>query len=140
MLAIDDALQIPDDELSFEYARSGGPGGQNVNKVSTKVTLRFDVSGSPSLSDEQRGLICQKLATRITKEGVLRITSQRYRTRRANQEAAVERFTELIRTALLRRRKRRKTKIPRKAHERRLQGKKHRSALKKGRGKVLDDE
>lgn len=140
MLTIDDTLQIPDEELSFEYARSGGPGGQNVNKVSTKVTLRFDVAGSPSLSDEQRGLICQKLATRITKDGVLRVTSQRHRTQRANQEAAVERFAELIRAALVRRRKRRKTKTPAAAHQRRLDEKKRRSALKKNRRNVLEDE
>ena len=140
MVTINDNLTIPDEELSFEYTRSSGPGGQNVNKVNTKVTLRFDVNVSPNLSDEQRARISQKLHTRISKEGILRVTSQRHRTQRANQEAVVERFVELIRAALARRRKRRKTKIPRVARERRLEEKKRRSALKKGRGTVREDD
>jgi ribosome-associated protein len=140
MVAINYNLTIPDEELSFEYARSSGPGGQNVNKVNTKVTLRYDVAASPSLSDEQRDRIAQKLHTRITKEGVLRVTSQRHRTQRANQEAVVERFVELIRAALTRRRRRRKTKIPREAHERRLEEKKRRSRLKRGRGKIQEED
>jgi ribosome-associated protein len=140
MVTINDNLTIPDDELSFEYARSSGPGGQNVNKVNTKVTLRFDVAASPSLTVEQRGMISRKLCTRITKDGVLRITSQRHRTQRANQEAVVERFVELVRDALVRRRKRRKTKIPRVAYERRLQEKKRRSALKRERGIIREDD
>jgi ribosome-associated protein len=128
MVEIRKALIIPDEELSFEYARSSGPGGQNVNKVNTKVTLRFDVDASRSLSDDQRVRIKQKLHTRISKEGVLRVTSQRHRTQRANQEA------------LARRRKRRKTKTPAAAHQRRLEDKKRRSALKKERGKILEDD
>jgi ribosome-associated protein len=140
MVEIRKALIIPDEELSFEYARSSGPGGQNVNKVNTKVTLRFDVDASRSLSDDQRVRIKQKLHTRISKEGVLRVTSQRHRTQRANQEAVVERFTELVRDALARRRKRRKTKTPAAAHQRRLEDKKRRSALKKERGKILEDD
>jgi ribosome-associated protein len=140
MLTISENLAIPDEELTFEHSRSSGPGGQNVNKVNTKVTLRFDVAASPSLSDAQRDRILQKLHTRITKDGVLRVTSQRHRTQRANQEAAVERFVELIRGALERRRKRRKTKIPRQAHERRLEEKKRRSRLKRDRGKIPNEE
>jgi ribosome-associated protein len=140
MVTINDKLSIPDEEFSFEYARSSGPGGQNVNKVNTKATLCFDIGGSRSLSDEQRDRIRQKLRTRITKEGVLRVASQRHRTQRANQEAAVERFAELIREALARRRPRRKTKTPRAAHERRLQEKKRRAALKRERGKAKEDD
>lgn len=140
MIRINNDLTIPNDELTFEYSRSSGPGGQNVNKVNTKVTLRFDVAASPSLTDSQRFVISEKLATRITKDGVLRITSQRHRTQRANQEEAVARFAELLRGALVRRRKRRKTKVPRAAHEQRLQEKKRRSVLKKDRGRVREED
>lgn len=140
MMIITGNLAIPEQELTFEYSRSSGPGGQNVNKVSTKVTLRFDVSASPSLSDDQRDRITHKLRTRITKDGVLRVTSQRHRTRRANQEAAVERFVELMREALARRRRRRRTRIPREAHERRMEEKKRRSRRKRERRKVHDED
>jgi ribosome-associated protein len=138
MVEINEHLTIPDEELSFEFSRSGGPGGQNVNKVSTKVTLLFDVSVSPSLTGEQRSRILNHLRTRITKAGVLRVTSQRHRTQRANREAAVERFTELIREALRPRRPRRTTRAPRAATERRIQQKKRRGELKRRR-RVLDD-
>ncbi len=136
MVEIDGHLTIPDEELSFEFSRSGGPGGQNVNKVSTKATLLFDVSASPSLTDEQRSRIMSRLRTRITKAGVLRVTSQRHRTQRANREAAVERFAELLREALRPRRPRRRTRLPKAAKERRLLEKKRRSELKRRRGSI----
>src|SRR5664280_3566590 len=79
---------------------SGGPGGQNVNKVATKVTLTFDVAASPSLTDAQRDRIRARLATRISKDGVLQVVSQRHRTQGANRAAALERFVELLRDAL----------------------------------------
>jgi ribosome-associated protein len=140
MIRINDSLSIPDEELTFEFARSGGPGGQNVNKVSTKATLLFDVARSPSLADEERSRIRETLRTRITKSGVLRVTSQRYRTQRANRIAAMERFVELLREALKPRRRRKKTRTPRSAHERRLQGKRRRATLKRGRGIVFDED
>ncbi len=140
MIEINEQLAIPDDELSFEFSRSGGPGGQNVNKVSTKVTLLFDVAGSPSLTDGQRSRIESRLGTRMTKAGVLRVTSQKHRTQRANREAAVERFTEIVREALRRKRPRRRTKPTRAAKERRIQEKKHRGELKRRRGAILDKE
>ena len=140
MVDINDTLTIPDEEISFEFSRSSGPGGQNVNKVSTRVTLLFDVAGSPSLTEEQRTRIRSRLGTRITKAGVLRVTSQRHRSQRANREAAVGRFAELIGEALRPRRPRRKTRIPRSVKEQRLQEKKRRGELKRGRGAVRDDE
>lgn len=140
MVEINNQLTIPDEEVSFEYSRSSGPGGQNVNKVSTKATLLFDVAGSQSLTDEQRGMIMNRLATRITKAGVLRVTSQRHRSQRANREAALERFSELIREALRPRRFRRKTRIPRTINERRLQEKKRRGELKRRRGVIHEKE
>lgn len=140
MVEINKRFTIPDNELSFEFSRSSGPGGQNVNKVSTKVTLLFDVAGSPSLTGEQRSRIMNRLGTRITKTGLLRVTSQRHRSQRANREAAVEKFSELVREALQQQRPRRRTHVPRAARERRIQEKKRRGELKRRRGAGLEKE
>ncbi len=136
-IEINDRLSIPRDELSFAASRSGGPGGQNVNKVNTRVMLRFDVAGSPSLTDWQRARIRSRLATRITKDGVLVIASQRHRTQSANRAATVERFAELLRDALTRRRVRKKTRVPKSVVERRLEAKKRRGRLKRQRSKQV---
>jgi ribosome-associated protein len=129
-------LAVPDSELTFETSTSSGPGGQNVNKVETRVTLLWDLTASPSLSDEQRGRLTDRLASRLTKDGVLRVTSQRHRSQSANREDTVERLRELVAEALKPRRKRRKTKVSRSAKRRRLEAKKRRSEVKKGRGRV----
>jgi len=136
-IRVNDKLAVPEGELSFAASRSGGPGGQNVNKVNTRVMLRFDVKRSPSLSDWQRGRILARLATRITKDGVLVITSQRHRTQPANRAATVERFAELLRDALKRQRVRKKTRVPRAVKERRLEAKKRRGRVKKLRAKRI---
>lgn len=133
MLEIDANTQIDESELSFKASRSGGPGGQNVNKLNTRVTLLFDVAGSPSLSDEQKRRILRGLATRIDKRGVLRVVSQRFRTQKANCQAAVERFVRLLAEALTPKPVRRRTKVPARARQRRLDDKKHRSRLKQQR-------
>ncbi len=122
---------VAEDELRFTYSRSSGPGGQNVNRVETRVTLLFDVFGSPSLSEGQKRRIASRLATRINKEGILRVVSQRHRTREANRRAAAERFLELLNEALRRQRPRRRTRVPRKARRRRLEGKRRRGELKR---------
>ena len=95
MIAITDDLAIPDEEVSFTTSRSGGPGGQNVNKLETRVTVRFDVARSPSLSEQQRQRLLERLATRITREGVLHVTSQKHRTQGENREAAAARLCSL---------------------------------------------
>ena len=100
MIDVTPDLSIPEGELTFTASRSSGPGGQNVNKVATKVTLTFDVASSSSLSVEQRAQILARLVTRISGNGVLRVVAQRHRTQRANREAALERFVELLRAAL----------------------------------------
>ncbi|MEW6364999.1 MAG: alternative ribosome rescue aminoacyl-tRNA hydrolase ArfB [Acidobacteriota bacterium] len=128
-----DDLVIPEGELWFTAARSGGPGGQNVNKVATRVTLSFDVAGSPSLSEEQRHLIVTRLATRITKDGVLKVVAQEHRSQAENRRAAIERFTALLRAALVRKAPRVKTRATAAARARRLDRKKRRSALKRDR-------
>jgi ribosome-associated protein len=140
VILIDENLSIPDEELSFQFSRSSGPGGQNVNKVSTRVTLLFDVSGSTSLTHEQRSLITRRLSTRITKAGVLRITSQKHRSQSANREAARERFIELVRAALKQTRPRRRTKVPKAVRERRIEEKKQRGRLKRERRRDYEEE
>ena len=85
MLPVDDQLVLPERELSYRSSRSSGPGGQNVNKVETRVTLLFDISGSAVLDETQKELVRQRLATRINKKGVLRVVSQRHRTQNANR-------------------------------------------------------
>jgi ribosome-associated protein len=133
-IPITPTLEIDEAELGFEYSRSGGPGGQNVNKVNTKVALTFDVAASAALSEYQKGLIREKLGNRITEDGVLRVVSTEHRTQPANREAAVERFVALIAGALKRPKVRRPTKATRGSHERRLREKKGRSDVKRMRG------
>jgi len=140
MPRINDHLEIDDGELRFEFARSGGPGGQNVNKVETKVRLLFDVVHSPSLTDDQRSQIEERLATRITKAGVLQISSQRHRTREANRKATVERFAELVAAALESDEPRVPTRVPRRVKKRRLESKRQRSQKKAMRARPDEEE
>lgn len=133
------SLHIPEKEFTFLFSRSSGPGGQNVNKVSTKVTLLFDVNMSPSLSATQKGKIKNRLATRINKNGVLRIVAMRYRTQKANKEDALQRFFSLLHTALKEKPPRKKTKITRASRERRIQAKKFRGRVKQARNRVIAD-
>jgi ribosome-associated protein len=132
VIRINNNLSIEAD-VSFTYARSPGPGGQNVNKVATKATLTFDVVHSPALSEGQRSRLRQKLPTRITKEGLLRISSWRGRSQVANRRYAIERFRELLADALRPVRIRKKTRPSRASKERRLQDKRHRSDVKNSR-------
>ena len=140
MIPIADDLSIPDEEVSFVTSRSGGPGGQNVNKLETRVTLRFDLVGSPSLSEEQKARLRERLATRITKDGVLHVTSQRHRTQAANREAAVERFAELVRDNLREEPPRKRTRPSRAARARRLEEKRRRSHRKRERTAPIPNE
>jgi ribosome-associated protein len=140
MLTISDDLQIPESELTFRYSRSSGPGGQNVNKVATKVTLLFDVRSSRSLTDEQRTRIEQRLVNRISKAGVLHVTSERHRTRAANQREAISRFKNLFADALHERLPRAETKVPAASRRRRIESKRRRSAVKRLRSRPDDLE
>ena len=132
---INDHLSIPEDELTFTASRSGGPGGQNVNKVSSRVTLSFELDRSASLSDEQRKRIRKKLATRVNKDGILRIVSQRTRSQEMNRADALQRFVEMLRAALTVERPRIETKIPRVVKLRRLEEKKKRTRVKQERSR-----
>jgi len=133
---ITEELSILLSELTFTASRSSGPGGQNVNKVNTRVTLWFDVANSPSLSDHQKELIRNRLPTRINKEGVLRVVSQKHRTQASNRDEAVERFALLLQESLREVLPRRKRAVPMAARERRLDEKKHRSRIKSSRSKI----
>ena len=141
MIWITDQLSIPKDELKFTASRSRGPGGQHVNKASTRVTLWFDLINSPSLTSEQKQLVLDGLATRISKKGILRVISQKTRSQAANKEVALERFIELLQQALKQEPKRKPTRIPLAARQKRVEGKKHRGKLKRERSRrlTLDD-
>ena len=133
MIEIKRNISICEDELVFKFSRSGGPGGQNVNKLNTRVTLFFDVANTTSFSDEQKKRILKRLATRADKDGVMRVVSQKYRTQKANRRVAIERLVELLREALKKKPVRKKTKVPERAKQRRLEEKKRRSMLKQQR-------
>ena len=135
-LPVAPGVAIPLAELSFETSRSSGPGGQNVNKVESRVTLLFSVASSPSLDERQRELLLARLRTRVSKAGVLRISAQRHRSQAANREEAIGRFAELVRDALLEDPARRPTRPTRASRKRRLQGKRRRGELKRLRSSL----
>lgn len=135
--------RIGEDQFLFSFARSGGPGGQNVNKVETRVTLTFDLRGSRVLTAVEKELIAAKLAGRMTRAGHLRVVSMRHRTQGANRCAVVERFYELLANALRTHPTRRPTRVTARAKERRLIQKRLSSQRKRFRGRpaanALDD-
>jgi ribosome-associated protein len=133
MLQISAAIAIPDDELVERFVRSSGPGGQNVNKLSTAVELRFDAANSPSLPDAVRARLLAKRDRRITDEGVIVLSAQRFRTQDRNREDARERLAELIRSALVAPKPRVATKPTRASKERRLTSKRERASVKRTR-------
>ncbi len=122
-------------ELIFTTSRSGGPGGQNVNKVNSKVTLKLDVSNSALLNDDQKNLIIRKLASRMTKEGVLILTAQDSRSQLQNKEEIIEKLNHLLITAFTPRKVRKATKPGKTAAHKRINEKKQRSEKKQWRQK-----
>lgn len=138
MIEVNEKVVIPEDELKFTASRSSGPGGQNVNKLNTRVTLWFDVLNSANLSDRQKQLVLRKLASRINKDGVLQVDSQQYRSQSANRNAAIENFKEMLTEALRRKKPRKKTIMPRAVKEARIRAKKLRGRLKSKRGALRE--
>lgn len=138
MLRVTDALSIPDADLDERFVRASGPGGQNVNKVSTAVELRFDAAGSALLTKDVRERLRVIAGTRMTADGVVVIDARRHRTQAQNREDARERLADLIRQALVRPKRRRKTRPTKGSVENRIDSKKRRAETKRGRGRVGD--
>jgi ribosome-associated protein len=133
MIEIPGDIFINEDDLVFKTSRSSGPGGQNINKLNTRVTLLFDVANCGSFSDTQKQRILARLASRADKNGVLRIVSQKFRTQGANRRAVVERLQQLLIDVLKTKPVRKKSKVPYAAKQRRLEEKRRRSMLKRQR-------
>jgi ribosome-associated protein len=131
MIRITGSISIGEGELEERFIRASGPGGQNVNKLNTAVQLRFDVRRSPSLRDDVRARLEHLAGQRLTNDGVLVITAQRHRTQERNRQDALDRLVELIRRAAVAPKPRRPTKPTKGSRERRLQGKKQRSTIKR---------
>ena len=131
---------IPLEELSFRATRSGGPGGQHVNTSATRVEVRWNVTESPSLSDEQRRRLLERLGSRIDARGYLRVVAAERRSQLRNRQAAVERLSSLVSDALKQPKKRRKTRPPRAATKRRLDEKHQRGNVKRDRRPVDQDD
>jgi ribosome-associated protein len=139
-IQINRKLAIPLAEVSFQFSRSGGPGGQNVNRRETRVELLFDLRQSPRLSDRQRARLLQRLAPYVDGEGILRIVVTTERSQLRNRQEALERFVHLLQQGLRVPRRRLPTQPSARAMAQRLEGKRQRSAIKQGRRSVLSDE
>ena len=133
-------VAIPEAEIEERFIQSGGPGGQNVNKVATAVQLRFDLTGSPSLPPEVRRRLLRIAGRRVTADGALVINARRFRTQEANRRDARARLAALVAQALAEPRARRATRPTRAARERRLQDKARRAAVKRRRTQPGDDD
>ena len=138
VLSISDTLSIPLAEIELTPIRAQGPGGQNVNKVSTAIHLRFDVASSPSLTDETRNKLLKRCDQRLSSEGVIVIKAQQFRSQEKNRADALQRLQELIRNALVEKKPRKKTRPSKKSIAKRLDNKSRRGHLKKTRNKPLE--
>ncbi len=140
MINITTDISIDEKEIKLDFIRSSGPGGQNVNKVSSAVHLRFNIYGSPSLPDDVRERLILLAGKRINEEGMLIIKAGRFRTQNQNRQDAIERLIDLIREATIKPKKRFKTKPSVTSKKRILEDKRHRSKIKCMRGPVRDIE
>lgn len=140
LLYVNEEVAIPLSELRFRFSRSSGPGGQNVNRVETRVELLFDLARSPYLAEEQRQRALQALSSYVDSEGVLHFVSQSFRSQHQNREAVVRRFQALLRKALKVPKRRRPTQPLPQARERRLEAKHRRAEVKRRRQSPPDEE
>jgi ribosome-associated protein len=134
-LDLGNGMLVPADLLRAVTSRSGGPGGQNVNKVETRVTIEVDVETLP-LPDDRKAKVRERLASRINREGVLRVTSQVARSQSDNRDRALDRMEELLRASLVEEKPRRKTRVPKSVKAKRVDEKKKRGETKRLRGRI----
>ncbi len=139
-LAVAPGLRLPRQELEYAASRSGGPGGQHVNTASTRVELWWDIAQSPSLTEDQRGWLLERLASRLDRSGRLRLVSSSSRSQTMNKEEVTDRFCDIIARALIVPKRRKPTKPSRAAKERRLTEKKRRGTVKRERRAPGHDE
>jgi len=139
MLEVNDRIHIPDEEFHWSFVRSGGPGGQNVNKVASKAMLRWDLANSFSLPEETKARLRTLQRRRIALSGELIITGQRFRDQERNRQDCLDKLKEMIQEAATLPRPRKPTRVTRGAREARLASKRHRAASKQRRRQVLEE-
>ena len=140
MVEISPSVSINDDEIQIDFVRASGPGGQNVNKVSSAAQLRFDIRSSPSLEADVKERLERIAGSRVTAEGILIIEAKRYRTQEQNRFDALQRLAALVQKALERPKTRRKTRPTPASRQKRLQAKRQRGEVKRLRGRPTLDE
>lgn len=138
MITINDNITVADAELQMTAIRAQGPGGQNVNKVSSAIQLRFDINASTSLPEETKTRLLQLADRRISKDGIVTIKAQRFRSQDKNKDAAIERLRDLILRATVKQKQRRPTKPSKRVKAKRLDNKTRRARLKQSRGKIIE--